>query len=285
MNSHPGLRKYILHNVKTTGVKLGTGSFGSVEEVTLADTVCAGKIWHEVLLDPNNEGVENMVQRFIGECELMSQVHHPNIVQFMGICFMPNSPYPMLVMEKLHRSLDNLLVSRHNLPLGLKLQVLLDVSRGLVHLHTNMQPPIIHRDLTTCNVLLNESLRAKIADLGNARMIEPGKLSKTLSNSPGTQVYMPPEAAGDHPAYDSSLDIFSFGHLTLYAITEVFPGNLLPATYTDPNTHRLFPRSELERRRQYIDLLHSKIGKSHIIVSMVDRCLRNAPTLRQVTFV
>jgi serine/threonine protein kinase len=281
MQNHPGLRKYVLHKVEWTGVKLGAGSFGRVEEVKMAGTVCAGKIWHDILLNPNNEGVENMIQRFIKECELMSQVHHPNIVQFMGMCFMPNSPYPILVMEKLDTSLDSLLVTGRNLPMGLKLHILLDVSSGLVHLHNNMQPPIVHRDLTTCNVLLNQdSLKAKIADLGNARMIEPGKLSKTLSNSPGTQVYMPPEAAGDNPSYDSSLDVFSFGHLALYTITEVFPGSLLPATYTDPNTYRLFPRSELERRRQYIEILHSRIDKTHALVVMIEQCLNNVPKLR-----
>ena len=273
------LRKYLLHNVEMTGVKLGAGSFGSVEEVTMADTVCAGKIWHETLLDPKNEGVDNMVQRFIRECELMSQVHHPNIVQFMGICF-KGSPYPILVMERMHMSLDSLLETRKNVPLNLKLQVLLDVTRGLVHLHDNMQPPIVHRDLTTRNVLLVESLKAKIADLGNARMIEPGKLSKTLSNSPGTHVYMPPETGGDKPSYSSSLDIFSFGHLALYTVTQVFPGNLMPATYTDPVSHRLFPRSELERRHQYLGILHAKIGKSHALTVMIEQCLSNAPALR-----
>lgn len=279
---HADLRKYVLHNVERTGVKLGVGSFGSVEEVTMAGTIFTGKIWHETLLDPNNEGVDNMIRRFVTECELMSQVRHPNIVEFMGICFLQHSPYPILVMERLHTSLDNLLETRKNLLLGLKLHMLLDVSRGLVHLH-NMQPPIVHRDLTTCNVLLNkDSLRAKIADLGNARLIEPGKLSKALSNSPGTQVYMPPEACGENPIYDSSLDIFSFGHLALYTITEVFPCSLLPATYNDPNkNNRLFPRSELDRRSRYMEILHSKIGKSHAL-TFIERCLNNVPKLRSV---
>lgn len=274
------LRRFTLQNVKRTGVKLGVGSFGTVEEVEMAGTLYAGKIWHDTLLDPENEGVDNMIQRFALECELMSQVHHPNIVQFMGICFMQGSPYPILVMERLDTSLDNLIQTRRNLPLRLKLHVLHDVTKGLVHLH-NMKPSIVHRDLTTCNVLLNKhSLMAKIADLGNARMIEPGKLSKTLSKNPGTQVYMPPETTGMNPVYDSSLDVFSFGHLTLYAITEVFPCDLLPATYYDPKTYNLFARSEMERRRQYIEKLHSKVGKIHALVSMIERCLNNVPELR-----
>ena len=277
---HPGLLKYVQHDVERTGVKLGAGSFGTVEEMLMSGATCVGKIWHEVLHDPNNEGVENMIQRFIRECELMSQVHHPNIVQFMGICFMPSSPYPILIMEKLSMSLDGLLRTQKDLPLYLKLEILSDVSKGLVHLHCSMKPSIVHRDLTARNILLDNSFKAKIADLGNARMVEPGKLSKTLSRSPGTQVYMPPEAAGVDLAYNSSLDIFSFGHLALYTVIEDFPGILLPVTYTDPNSHHLFSRSELERRQQYLQNLHSKIGKNHILTTMVEDCLSNSPTLR-----
>ena len=274
------LRKFILADVKKTGVKLGKGSFGRVEEVEMAGTIFAGKIWHEILLDPENEGVENMIRRFGKECELMSHVRHPNIVQFMGICFQQDSPYPILVMERLHTSLDKLLGSRQNIPLGVKLSMLLDVTKGLVHLH-NMRPPIVHRDLTTANILLNkDSLKAKIADLGNARMIEPDKLSRTLSKSPGTLVYMPPESTGNHPKYDSTLDIFSFGHLALHTIIEIFPCDLLPATYHDPKTFVLYARSEIERRGIYIDLLHSKIGKAHAMTSVIERCLNNIPKLR-----
>ena len=183
-------------------------------------------------------------------------------------------------MELLHTSLDKILERRQNLPLGLKLNILLDVTKGLVHLH-NMRPPIIHRDLTTGNILINkDSLTAKIGDLGNARMIEPDKLSRTLSKSPGTLVYMPPESTGNHPNYDSSLDIFSFGHLALHTIIEVFPGRLLSATYHDLKTHKIIGRSELERRVEYIEMLHSKIGKNHAMTSVIERSLNNIPEFR-----
>ena len=274
------LQKFVLQDVKRTGIKLGKGSFGSVEEVEMAGTIYAGKIWHEILLDPENEGVENMIRRFGKECELMSRVRHPNIVQFMGVCFQQDSPYPILVMERLHTSLDKLLESRPNLKLGLKLNMLLDITKGLVHLHS-MRPPIVHRDLTTGNILLNkDSLKAKIADLGNARMIEPDKLSRTLSKSPGTLVYMPPESTGSDPMYDSSLDIFSFGHLALHTIIDVFPCNLLPPTYYDPKTFNLYARSELERRGKYIEMLHSKVGSTHALTKLIEGCLNNIPQKR-----
>ena len=166
--------------------------------------------------------------------------------------------------------------------LSLKLRILHDVTKGLVHLH-NMKPPIVHRDLTAGNVLLNkDSLRAKIADLGNARMIEPGKLSRTLSKNPGTQVYMPPESTGENPEYDSSLDIFSFGHLALYVFIQVFPCNLLPSTYIRHKTFNIYPRSELERRVKYMDMLYSRIGRTHAMTKVIEKCLDDVTIFRLV---
>lgn len=282
--NHPGLRKYILKGVRRTGVTLGCGSFGSVVEVKISgagDMIFAGKIWHEILLDPRNEGVDKMVQKFIAECELMSQLRHQNLVEFVGICFVKKSLYPILVMERLHTSLDDLLEQNKDIFFGIKLRTLLDISNGLVYLHDENDPPIIHRDLTARNVLLNEdSSRAKIADLGNARMIEPGRVSGTLSMNPGTLVYMPPEACRESAFYDSSLDIFSFGHLALYAIIQVFPDKLLPHNEPDPITYVLTPNSEVARRGKYMEMLHSKIGKTHSLSSMIEECLHDVPKFR-----
>ena len=152
----------------------------------------------------------------------MSSLRHPNITLFLGLCFLPNTRLPLLVMEKLETSLDDLLEHVPSLPLSLKCSVLEGVSSGLVYLHKR-EPPVIHRDLTAKNVLLTSSLQAKITDMGNSRIInmKPGQLARTLSQLPGTLVYMPPEALSDAHRYGPSLDVFSFGHLTLYTITQV----------------------------------------------------------------
>ena len=92
----PELKDYLLEDVVSTGRHLGTGSFGSVVEVTVGGTMCAGKKIHVALLDPQAEGMQKMVERFVSECKLMSKVRHPNIVQFMGLCFLEDSPHPML---------------------------------------------------------------------------------------------------------------------------------------------------------------------------------------------
>ena len=152
----------------------------------------------------------------------MSDLRHPNITQFMGVCFLPNCQLPVLLMERLDGSLDELLETVPNISLVLKRSLLEDVAKGLLYLHKH-EPQIVHRDLTAKNVLLTSSLVAKITDFGNSRIVsfQPGQLARTLSSAPGTLVYMPPEALSDVSRYGPSLDVFSFGHLALFTLTQV----------------------------------------------------------------
>ena len=172
--------------------------------------ICAAK-----KLKTEDEVEESIVKKYEQECQIMASLFHPNITQFLGICFHPDA-LPLLVMERLDMSLDDLLVGVPNLPLTLKVSCLEDVCKGLDYLHQR-DHPIIHRDLTARNVLLTSSLSAKISDMGNSRIV-PNRLAWTLSQQPGTLVYMPPEA---NSRYGPPLDIFSFGHLALYTLIQV----------------------------------------------------------------
>ena len=184
--------------------------------------LCAGKKIHEILLDAGNIGVQSIISKYVQECQIMSDLRHPNIALFIGICFFPGSKVPILVMERLEESLDDLLETVPNIPFTLKLSILMDVARGLSYLHKH-EPVIIHRDLTAKNVLLTSSLVAKITDLGNSRIvnIQPGQLAQTMSRNPGTLVYMPPEALFSGSRYGPSLDVFSFGQLSLFVGLQV----------------------------------------------------------------
>ena len=130
---------------------------------------------------------------------------------------------PVLVMERLQGSLDELLETTPDIPLPTKLSILQDVARGLVFLH-NRSPAVIHRDLTARNVLLDAGMTAKIANLGNSRIAttRPGQLAQTMTHCiPGTLVYVPSEALGCTQRYGLPLDMFSFGHLSLFAAIQV----------------------------------------------------------------
>ncbi|XP_064389628.1 traf2 and NCK-interacting protein kinase-like isoform X5 [Halichondria panicea] len=284
------LREFVLENVEHFGEErvLGTGSYGSVQEVKINGEVYAAKKIHEVLLETDEHGgVANIDGNYHRECRLMARIRHPNITQFIGLCFVTGSRLPLLVMERLDSSLDDLLESTPNIPLSVCQYILVCVARGLLHLH---RESVVHRDLTAKNVLLTVSLRAKITDFGNSRIVnlEPGRLARTLTRLPGTLVYMPPEALSDrgHSVYGPSLDVFSFGVLQLFALTQVFPGDLLAPTYSDPNNpDHLLARSEFERRGPYTALLEKSMvgGREHLLFRLVRECLANTPEKRPAT--
>ena len=276
------LKEYLIENVVKTGNRLGKGAYGEVMELIVdGSTLCAGKQLHDILVDPLNIGSEASTARFGSECSLMAQINHPNIVQFMGVCYIEPSVHPLLVMERLDTSLDNVLEKQANIPLPVVISVLLDIASGLVYLH-EFTPPIVHRDLTARNVLLKlPSLQAKIADLGNAMIVDPSKL-RILSKAPGTTTYMPPEALQEVPKYDTQLDIFSFGHLALYALTAEFPV-MAANTYIDRETRILHARTEVERRGKHVDKMVERLTNDHSITRMVVRCLSNLPEERYVS--
>ena len=126
--------------------------------------LCAGKKIHEVLLDVGNVGVKDIAAKYVQECQLMSDLRHPNITLFLGVCFLPNCQLPVLVMERLDGSLDDLLETVPNILLALKRSILEDVTSGLLYLHTQT-PQIIHRDLTAKNCLLYTSPSPRDATL------------------------------------------------------------------------------------------------------------------------
>ena len=271
----PELQSLLLHDVKETGPILGTGSYGSVTKLQVGATPCAGKKIHELLIDTSNQGAKNAIDSFLKECKLMSELRHPRIVLFMGVCLLPSSTVPVLVMELMSDCLQNIIETRKNLSLTLKQSILIDVASALVYLHSR-KPPVIHRDLTAKNVLIDErSMRAKVTDLGNSRFVSN---QKTMTKIPGTLAYMPPEAFEEH--YGDKLDMFSFGHLALYTITQVFPGDLSAPTSCDSQSGKVIPRTEVQRRSQYMQILYESLSEKHALVKLIEQCLNNAPHKR-----
>ena len=255
--------------------------------------ICAAKKIHEVFLDrseiPATE-IRKSAAQFVRECRLMSTLRHPNIVQFLGVCFFPGSRLPALVMERLLTSLHDLLdpgmdtppppdSPKPFFPLSLKCSILHDVANGLTYLH-GRSPPIIHRDLSARNVLLNLGMVAKIADLGVARIVPRMRAATTMTKGPGAIVYMPPEAMEDIPEdddekskakYGKSIDIFSFGVVAIFTLSQAFPCNLLAPTYREGRKHKA--RTELERRESYMRMIRRQLRGKHPLLQMIEWCL------------
>ena len=287
LHDHSDLQWLALRDVTLTGKTIGRGSYGSVEEVAIAGTVCAAKKIHEFLtkIDPSwlaKEVADSNLQKFCSECVMMSRLRHPHIVQFLGLWFeSADNSSLYLVMERMMTSLHDLLAadapspsssSQPNLPLGLKCSILQDTALGLAYLHSQ-DPPVIHRDLSAGNILLDSALTAKIADLGMARIL-PDEEGATMTKAPGALIYMPPEALEDTTRYNTSIDIFSLGVLVVFVLGEEFPHNLKAPTYAD-GVKGLMARTELQRRENYTQKIYSAFPRSHPLIRLMETCLDN----------
>ncbi|KAK4551225.1 hypothetical protein RGQ29_032454 [Quercus rubra] len=156
---------------------------------------------------------------FKTEIELLSRVHHKNLVRLMGFCFEKGEQ--ILVYEYVSNgSLKDSLSGKSGIMLDWmrRLRVALGAARGLAYLHEFANPPIIHRDIKSNNILLDESLNAKVSDFGLSKPIDDSEGSDVLTQVKGTMGYMDPEYYMTHKLTEKS-DVYSFGVLMLELLT------------------------------------------------------------------
>ena len=138
-----GFRRFELDGVRDTGREVGHGSYATVKELEFQGLKCVGKKIHDILLkSAMSQEQADMLDRFAGECELLGGLHHPCIIQFLGVCFEQGSPLPVLVMEYLHTTLSACLERYGALPKEISYGILRDVALGLRYLHKH-SPPIL----------------------------------------------------------------------------------------------------------------------------------------------
>ena len=166
----------------------------------------------------------------------------------------------MLIMELMDESVTNFL-GRSKVPLDFNLQVDIcyDVALALSYLHSKS---IIHRDLSSNNVLLIAGKRAKVTDFGISKLVDANPQMTPLTQVPGTQVYMPPEALTAPPVYTHKLDCFSYGVLIIQIASGNFPA---PGKATELVDNPHYPTGrvivivpERERRARDIDLIQPR---------------------------
>ena len=184
---------------------------------------------------------------------------------------------PVLVMELMECSLTQLLDRYHNIPMYVKLSILQDVSRAICYLHT-LNPPLMHRDLTSNNILFTTSLVAKVCDFGTIKVVSPLS-SDRMTQGPGTIHFMPPESFGDDPHYGLSLDVFSFGCVVCHVITQEWP---TPSFTFDPVTRKVVALSAVERRQHYIDQISGRPLKQ-LVITCLDNDQERRPPISLVS--
>ncbi|MCL7025352.1 hypothetical protein MKW94_006056 [Papaver nudicaule] len=149
-------------------------------------------------------------KEFQSEVSLLGRLHHRNLVNLVGYCA-EKGQHMLVYVYMSNGSLASHLYSDKHGPLSwdLRIYIALDVAKGLEYLHDGAVPPVVHRDIKSSNILLDRSMRARVADFGLSReeMVNPH-----ASNVRGTFGYLDPEYISSR-AFTKKSDVYSFGVL------------------------------------------------------------------------
>jgi hypothetical protein len=201
-----------LDKIKLTGEVLGQGGFGVVKRGVYKGQDVAVKL---LLTQDLNDETKKEFER---EVSLMKNLHHPNIIQFIGASNVEGKLALVTEFAPLG-SLGTLLV-REDIPYNIKLVIVLEIARAIKFLHSNN---IIHRDVKPPNILVfslepKATVHVKLTDFGTSKFV-PDTSSVNMTKYTGTAKYMAPETFGVDPRFTLSADIYSFGLLMWEVMT------------------------------------------------------------------
>ncbi|XP_054785685.1 probable LRR receptor-like serine/threonine-protein kinase At4g29180 isoform X2 [Prosopis cineraria] len=190
---------------------IGKGGFGIVYRGELKD---GNQVAVKMLSPSSSQGPKE----FQTEAELLMTVHHRNLVSFIGYCDDDNK-MALMYEYMANGNLKNYLSDKNSniVSWQRRLEIAIDAAQGLEYLHHGCKPPIVHRDVKTANILLNENLEAKIADFGLSTVYKNDNINAE-SEVMGTTGYLDPEYYKLRKLNEKS-DIFSFGVVIIELIT------------------------------------------------------------------
>ncbi|MED6204997.1 hypothetical protein PIB30_013993 [Stylosanthes scabra] len=189
--------------------KLGQGGYGPVYKGKLqsGEVVAIKRLSHV-----SSQGLEE----FKNEVVLIAKLQHRNLVRLRGYCIDENEK--ILLYEYMHnKSLDSLIFDPAKSPLldwKMRFDIVLGVARGMLYLHQDSRLRVIHRDLKTSNILLDEEMQPKISDFGLAKIVGGKETEANTERVVGTYGYISPDGL-----FSTKSDVFSFGIVVLEIIS------------------------------------------------------------------
>ncbi|KAK4344159.1 hypothetical protein RND71_037253 [Anisodus tanguticus] len=193
---------------------LGQGGFGPVYK---GKFLGGREIAVKRLSTQSRQGIEE----FTNEVLLIARVQHRNLVKLLGYCVKGRNEKILLYEYMLNKSLDTFIFDQQNrtvLDWKKRFNIILGIARGMSYLHHDSRLTIIHRDLKTSNILLDEGMNPKISDFGLARIVQGDYILANTTKIAGTCGYMSPEYALNG-VFSTKSDVFSFGVIILEIVS------------------------------------------------------------------
>ncbi|KAL8480955.1 hypothetical protein ACS0TY_027468 [Phlomoides rotata] len=222
---------------------IGTGGYGSVYRAELSSgRVVAVKKLHRF------EGENpNYDMCFRNEAKVLSEIRHRNIVKLFGFCLHNRCMFLIYDYMERGRLLCVLTDAAEAVELDWKkrVNVVKGIADALSYMHHDCSPPILHRDISSSNILLNSKLEAFVSDFGTARLLDPDSSNQTLLV--GTRGYIAPELAYTMVVTEKC-DVYSFGVVALEIVLGNHPGDFLSYIFSRKCCENMMLQDVLDKR-------------------------------------
>ncbi|CAM6085408.1 unnamed protein product [Calypogeia fissa] len=264
--------------------KIGEGSFGLVYYGKLPNG-------QEVAVKVKSTDSRQGGTEFSNEVELLSRIHHRNLVSLVGFCEEGNQQIIIYVYVSNGTLRDHLYGDKARKPLNwrTRLDIALNAARGIEYLHTDCNPRIIHRDVKSSNILIDENMVAKVCDFGISKQTPEGIFSGVDTLLKGTPGYFDPEYFISQRLTQKS-DVYSFGVVLLEIISGRHPhvsdlpdgssGTLIQWVRIAANDGRLLDIVDPTLNGEFnVDSMMRVIS---LAISSIDLATAKRPDMRQV---
>ncbi|KAK9023532.1 hypothetical protein V6N11_003750 [Hibiscus sabdariffa] len=222
---------------------IGKGGYGNVYRAELS----SGDIVAVKMVHPQRSDDVRAAKEFQNEVMAFIDIRHRNIVKFYGFCWSDEHSflvYKYLEKGSLAANLRDEQAAKE-LDWDKRVNIIKGVANALSYLHHDCSPPIVHRDLSSNNILLNLEFEAHISDFGMAKLLSPD--SSNWTNLAGTYGYIAPELAYTMKVTEKC-DVYSFGVLIMEVIMGSHPGDLISTRPSSSHEMRLLVNNVLDQR-------------------------------------
>jgi ABC-type phosphate transport system substrate-binding protein len=242
---------------------IGRGSFADVYKGRLHGTTVAIKRF----LIKKGESVVNVIDKFNDECNLLETIRHPNIVQYIASTI--QEPHLYLITEYCERGdLASVLQDPTiSLTMEQKIQMALDIARGVLYLH-KMTPPLIHRDLKCNNCLVDKYFNIKVADFGLSRT----KIEDVTMTVCGSTHTCAPEILSKQ-RYTEKADVYSFGIMLWEIVTR-------KELYKEKTVFEVMAQVVHQDLRPSLDAVFQDETVPKAIIELMVKCWDKNPNVR-----